>query len=92
MLEKITICPPERLDANTAAAFEKQVGVAIAGGTDLCFDLSNTSYVSSAGLRVFLSAQKKMNACGKEMTLIHVKPQIMEIFEVTGLSGVLAIL
>ena len=49
------------------------------------------SFVSSAGLRVLLMLQKKCNAQGKEMKLVHVKSSIMEVFDMTGFSGMLNI-
>ena len=58
--------------------------------TDLVFDLANLTYISSAGLRVLLSAQKAMNKKGT-MVLRNVKPEIMEIFEITGFSSILTI-
>ena len=56
----------------------------------LNFDFSALEYVSSAGLRVLLSAQKTMNRQGK-MVIRNVKPEIMEIFEVTGFVDILTI-
>ena len=56
----------------------------------LRFDFEKLTYISSAGLRVLLSAQKQMNSQGN-MTLHHVNETIMEIFEVTGFSDILTI-
>lgn len=58
--------------------------------TALNFDMEALEYVSSAGLRVLLSAQKIMNKQG-EMKVTHVSETIMEIFEVTGFSDILTI-
>ena len=63
---------------------------AVNGISELVFDFSKLDYVSSAGLRVLLSAQKVMNRQGS-MTVCHVKPEIMEIFEVTGFVDLLNI-
>ena len=90
MAEQVIITTMPRIDTVTAPKFEAEVKALFAEGTtDLVMDLENTVYVSSAGLRVFLFAQKKVNAAGGSLVLRNVKPQIMEIFEVTGFSGIL---
>ncbi len=61
------------------------------GETELTVDMEETTYISSVGLRAFVSAQKKLNKTGGSMVLTHVKPCILEIFEVTGFAGVLTI-
>jgi len=58
--------------------------------TTLVIDMTALDYISSAGLRVLLSAQKTMNKQG-EMKVVHVNETIMEIFEVTGFSDILTI-
>ena len=58
--------------------------------TTLVIDMTALDYISSAGLRVLLSAQKTMNKQG-EMKVVHVGDTIMEIFEVTGFSDILTI-
>ena len=60
------------------------------GVTELVFDLANPEYISSAGLRVLLSAQKTMNKQGS-MKVINVSEEIMEIFEITGFTDILNI-
>ena len=75
---------------NTEADFEKELKASLDGVTELRFDFEKLDYISSAGLRVLLSAQKQMNRQGT-MTLYHVTPSIMEIFEVTGFSDILTI-
>ena len=79
-----------RLDTVTAPDLEKELKASLDGVTDLRFDFEKLEYISSAGLRVLLSAQKQMNRQGT-MTLYHVTPSIMEIFEVTGFSDILTI-
>ncbi len=93
MPNQIVLRAPARIDANTAPSFDAQVKQLLAqSAKDVLFDLEDTVYISAAGLRVFLAAQKKMNSLGGVMALTHLRPQIMEIFEVTGLAGVLTLL
>ena len=79
-----------RLDTTTAPQLESELKAAITGVETLVLDLEALEYISSAGLRVLLSAQKIMAKQG-EMKLIHVSETIMEIFEVTGFSDILTI-
>ena len=60
------------------------------GVKELTFDLENLDYILSAGLRVLLSAQKVMNR-QDEMNVVNVKPEIMEIFDITGFVDILRI-
>ena len=79
-----------RLDTTTAPELEKVVKEELTGVTELVFDLSGLEYISSAGLRVLLAAQKTMSRQGT-MKLINVNEIIMEIFEITGFSDILTI-
>ena len=79
-----------RLDANGASQLEKEVFEIIADTEELEFDLEKTEYISSAGLRVLLSAQKTMNEKGS-MVVKNVSSEIQEIFDVTGFSDILNI-
>lgn len=79
-----------RLDTTTAPALEAELKSSISGITELIFDFADLEYVSSAGLRVLLSAQKVMNKQG-EMLIRNVCETIMEVFEVTGFSDILTI-
>ncbi len=79
-----------RLDTTTAPQLEDELKSSIEGVESLELDFSDLEYISSAGLRVLLSAQKTMNAQG-QMTLTGVNDTIMEIFEVTGFSDILTI-
>ena len=79
-----------RLDTVTAPELEKELQASLDGVTELRLDFEKLDYISSAGLRVLLSAQKQMNKQGT-MTLHHVNQTIMEIFEVTGFSDILTI-
>ncbi len=79
-----------RLDTTTAPQLETELKAALDGVTELTLDIEKLEYISSAGLRVLLSAQKVMNRQG-EMKLTRVNETIMEIFEVTGFSDILTI-
>ena len=79
-----------RLDTTTAPDLESAIMDSIDGITDLTLNFKGLEYISSAGLRVLLSAQKKMNAKGS-MKVTNVSPEIDEIFEVTGFSDILTI-
>ena len=79
-----------RLDTTTAPQLESELKSSLDGVTSLVMDFEKLEYISSAGLRVLLSAQKIMNKQG-EMKLIHVNDVINEIFDVTGFSDILNI-
>ena len=79
-----------RLDTVTSPDLEKDLKDSLAGVTELVLDFEKLDYISSAGLRVLLSAQKTMAKQG-EMKIIHVNETIMEIFEVTGFTDILTI-
>ncbi len=86
----LTIALEGRLDTVTAPKLEGELRTAVNGITELIMDLAALDYVSSAGLRVLLSAQKVMNRQGT-MIIRNVKPEIMEIFDVTGFVDILNI-
>ena len=87
---ELTLLLEGRLDTVTAPQLESEIKTSLDGVTVLIFDFSKLEYISSAGLRVLLSAQKTMNAQG-EMKVLNVNETIMEIFEVTGFSDILTI-
>ena len=89
-VSELTITLAGRLDTTTAPELEKQLNAALDGITALTFDMAALEYISSAGLRVLLSAQKIMNRQGK-MKVLHVNETILEIFEVTGFTDILTI-
>ena len=87
---KLTIALEGRLDTITSRELETALKGAIEGVSELVMDFEKLDYISSAGLRVLLSAQKTQNRQGS-MKVIHVNESIMEIFEVTGFSDILTI-
>ncbi len=88
--DKLTIALEGRLDTTTAPQLEEEIKESVNGVTDLTFDLKEIAYVSSAGLRVLLSAQKIMNRQGN-MVIKNANEEVMEIFEVTGFVDILNI-
>ena len=79
-----------RLDTTTAPSLEAELKSSLNDVEELFFDFSKLEYVSSAGLRVLLAAQKVMSKQGK-MVLRNVSPEIMEVFEITGFTDILTI-
>ena len=79
-----------RLDTITAPALDKTINEDIADTTNLVLDVKGMEYISSAGLRVLLSAQKKMQKIGS-MKVTGVCPEVMEVFEMTGFADILVI-
>ena len=79
-----------RLDTVTSPSLEAELKNALDGVSELIMDFEKLEYISSAGLRVLLTAQKEMNKKGV-MKLTNVNETIMEIFEVTGFSDILTI-
>ena len=87
---ELTVALEGRLDTITAPELESELKASLDGVTALTLDFAKLDYISSAGLRVLLSAQKTMAKKG-EMKVAHVNETIMEIFEVTGFSDILTI-
>lgn len=87
---KLIIALEGRLDTTTAPELE----AALSGKKDAAeieFDFSKLEYISSAGLRVLLSAQKAMNATGGKMVIKNVPDEVLEVFEITGFVDILTI-
>ncbi len=89
--KRLTVAVEGRLDTLTAPEFEEKLESALDSVEKLIFDFSELEYISSAGLRVLLAAVKEMNAQGGELTLTKVRPEVMEVFEVTGFVDILTI-
>ena len=79
-----------RLDTTTAPALDKTIGDDIPDTKNLVLDLKGLEYISSAGLRVLLGAQKKMQKIGS-MKVLNVREVVMEVFEITGFADILTI-
>lgn len=87
---ELTVSLEGRLDTVTAPELEEELKSSIDGVTSLTLDFGKLEYISSAGLRVLLSAQKIMNSQG-QMKVTNVNETITEIFDVTGFSDILTI-
>ena len=79
-----------RLDTTSAPALEKAICEDIGDAKNLVLDMKGVQYISSAGLRVLLGAQKKMQKIGS-MKVINVCADVMEVFEMTGFADILVI-
>ena len=86
----LVIAVEERLDTMTAPELETELKAEIDGVEELVIDFVGLEYISSAGLRVLLSAQKIMNRQG-EMVIKNANDEVMEVFEVTGFVDILTI-
>ena len=86
----LTIALDGRLDTITSQQLEKELRTSITGVTQLIFDFEKLTYITSAGLRVLSVAQKVMNKQGS-LRICNPQPDVMEVFEVTGLSEIMDI-
>lgn len=86
----LQVCVSGRLDTTTAPELEKSLNSQLEGVESLALDFTQLEYISSAGLRVLLGAQKTMNRQGS-MVIRNVNADIMEIFEITGFADILTI-
>ena len=88
--EETIITVVGRLDTTTAPALEKAINEDIGDAKNLVLDLTNLQYISSAGLRVLLGAQKKLQKIGS-MKVVNVCETVMEVLEMTGFADILVI-
>ena len=86
----VTLTLSGRLDTVTAPELEEVLDKVLKNAAELCFDFTDLEYISSAGLRVLLKAQKTMNTKGK-MKVTGVNETIMEVFDITGFVDILTI-
>ena len=86
----LTIALEGRLDTTTSPDLEETLAASLDGVTALVFDFTKLDYLSSAGLRVLLSAQKRMNRQGS-MKLVHVNDAVKEVFDITGFADFLTV-
>ena len=88
--EEIIIEIVGRLDTITAPALDKTINEDIGDTKNLVLDMKGVEYISSAGLRVLLGAQKKMQKIGS-MRVVNVCQEVMDVFEMTGFADILVI-
>ncbi|MBR1470908.1 MAG: STAS domain-containing protein, partial [Lachnospiraceae bacterium] len=86
----LTIYVEGRLDTTTAPELERELKTALDDVKDLTFNFGQLEYISSAGLRVIMSAQKIMSKQGT-MVITNASDEVKEIFEVTGFSSIITI-
>ncbi len=87
---ELTLALGGRLDTTTAPKFEAELKKSIDGVSSLIMDFAELEYISSAGLRVLLSAQKVMKKQGN-MLIRNANKSILEVFEITGFTDILTI-
>jgi anti-sigma B factor antagonist len=89
--DRLTIALEGRLDTTTSPDLEEVITGTLDDFNSIVFDFENLSYISSAGLRVVLSIQKKMNAKKGTFIIKNVNDSVQEIFNMTGFSNILTI-
>lgn len=87
---RLTLALDGYLNTATANELGTLLGESLGGVTDLVFDFSELKYISSAGLRVLLSTQKRMNSQGS-MKITGASNNIIEIFDITGITEIFTI-
>jgi len=90
--EKHTLTLEGRLDTTTAPQLQQALTLALNEAEEVLLDFKRLAYISSAGLRVLLLGQKTAKANSASMSLCNVSEEIMEVFEMTGFTNMLAIL
>lgn len=88
--DQLTLIINGRIDTTTSPQLEEEIKNYIDAITDLTLDFADVEYISSAGLRVLLATQKKMNKQGT-MKVVHCNSTVLDVFEVTGFSDILTI-
>ncbi|KAF1086207.1 putative anti-sigma factor antagonist BtrV [Sporotomaculum syntrophicum] len=87
-----TLALQGRLDTVTSTQLANELSAIFEeGAVNLVFDFTALEYISSAGLRVILTAQKKINAQGTKMEIVGANESVKEIFDITGFSGIMKI-
>ncbi len=85
---KLTLAPDGRIDTMTSPELDAEIKRLSPGVTELVLDFADVAYISSAGLRVLLSAQRAMRSAGGDMSLVNVKPAVQEVLDITGFSAI----
>ena len=85
---KATFTVKGNLDTVTSPDLQSEIDALDSAVKELVFDFASLDYISSAGLRVMLTANKKMTAAGGSMTIANTKPEVREVFDMTGFSDI----
>lgn len=80
-----------RIDTNTSENYEKALFEVLEEADDICLDFEEIEFISSAGLRVLLMAQKRVNSDGKEMILRNINETVEDVLESTGFIDILVV-
>ena len=83
---RLTLKVEGRLDTNTSPDLTE--AMKLDGVTEVVFDFTGLEYISSAGLRVLMTAHKAMMACGGKMSVVNPNDIVKGVFDITGMSGV----
>ena len=89
--QSTTISPEGRIDTVSAPELEEAMSNVPGDVASLTFDFAKVEYISSAGLRVLLVAQKNMMKAGASMSIANVAPAVKEVFDITGFSTIFTI-
>lgn len=89
--DKLTVSLDGRVDTMTAQVLAKELEASINGVKELVIDLEKLTYISSAGLRILMSAQKAMDEQKGTLKVVNANDSVMDIFETTGFTAVLTI-
>ena len=84
--EKIVVELTGRLDTSAAPTLSEEIEDIVNKKNDVVFDCKELEYIASSGLRVFLQAQKALNAAGGTLKLINVQPTVQSVLDMTGFS------
>ena len=87
----VNVAVTGRIDTTTAPQLEEAILPEIDGASEVVIDFKNLEYISSAGLRLLLMLQKKMNASNGSFKILNVNDFVMEVFEMTGFKDILTI-
>lgn len=90
---KTIVCLDGRLDTSNVEQFQQDIAPLMQGEKpNIEIDCTGMTYTSSQGLRMFLMLQKSVMSRGGKMVMIHMNPQVKEVFDITGFSNIIAIL
>ena len=87
----LTVKPNGRLDAATSPALEAELQLYIVDAQSIIMDFTGVEYISSAGMRVLLATEQRLEESGGDMRLIHVNEHILEIFDLVGFRDIIMV-